>query len=161
VLDQAEKGLDRLRSALQPAAESAGGASTETLERLANQVQETKTGYIAAMDDDFNSAAALAHLFELVRVINFSRNDGATNAELEPAQQMLRELTAVFGLKLEDQTADTKLAAADPFIQLLIDLRLELRQQKNWALADKIRDQLSALGVLLEDSKDGTRWHWA
>lgn len=161
VLDQAEKGLDRLRSALQPASETANGASAEVLERLNHQTQMTRDGFIASMDDDFNSAGALAQLFELVRVINTCRDEGATNAELESAQNTLRELSGVFGLQLELVPDSGNLAAADPFIQLLIGLRLTLRQQKNWALADKVRDELSALGVVLEDSKDGTRWHWA
>jgi cysteinyl-tRNA synthetase len=113
------------------------------------------------MDDDFNSAGALGQLFELVRMINIARDAGATDAELEPAQAMLRELTDVFGLLLNEPKADRNQAAADPFIQLLIDLRTELRKQKNWELSDKVRDRLAELGVVLEDGKDGTRWHWA
>jgi cysteinyl-tRNA synthetase len=49
---------------------------------------------------------------------------------------------------------------ADPFIELLIQMRRELRQQKLWALSDLVRDRLAELGVLLEDSKDGTTWRW-
>jgi cysteinyl-tRNA synthetase len=161
VLLQAEKGLERLRSAFQPAIPSAAGAPQEVSEELRSQIEATREGFIASMDDDFNSAGALGQLFELVRMINIARDAGATDAELEPAQAMLRELTDVFGLLLNEPKADRNQAAADPFIQLLIDLRTELRKQKNWELSDKVRDRLAELGVVLEDSKDGTRWHWA
>ncbi|HPG20252.1 MAG TPA: cysteine--tRNA ligase [Flexilinea sp.] len=161
VLLQAEKGLERLRSTFQPANPSAAGAPQEVSEKLRSQIEATREGFIASMDDDFNSAGALGQLFELVRMINIARDAGATDAELEPAQAMLRELTDVFGLLLNEPKADRNQAAADPFIQLLIDLRTELRKQKNWELSDKVRDRLAELGVVLEDSKDGTRWHWA
>lgn len=161
VLLQAEKGLERLRSAFQPANPSAIGAPKEVSEELRSQTEATREGFIASMDDDFNSAGALGQLFELVRMINISRDAGATNEELEPAQATLRELTDVFGLLLNEPKADRNQAAADPFIQLLIDLRTELRKQKNWELSDNVRDRLAELGVVLEDGKDGTRWHWA
>ncbi len=161
VLAQAERGLERLRSAFQPANPSATGAPQEVLDELRSQTETTREGFIASMDDDFNSAGALGQLFELVRMINIARDSGATDAELEPAQAMLRELTGVFGLLLNEPKADQNQAAADPFIQLLIDLRTELRKQKNWELSDKVRDRLAELGVVLEDGKDGTRWHWA
>ena len=161
VLAQAERGLERLRSAFQPANPSATGAPQEVLDELRSQTETTREGFIASMDEDFNSAGALGQLFELVRMINIARDSGATDAELEPAQAMLRELTDVFGLLLNEPQTDRNQAAAGPFIQLLIDLRTELRKQKNWELSDKVRDRLAELGVVLEDSKDGTRWHWA
>ena len=111
------------------------------------------------MDDDFNSAAALAALFELVRVMNATRDAGATGAELAEARATLKELTSVLGLTLEE--AEAKGAqGADPFIQLLIDLRLRLRAEKNWELSDLVRDRLKENGVVLEDSRDGTSWRW-
>jgi len=64
---------------------------------------------------------------------------------------------AVFGLRAERPQQGGE---AEPFIQLLINLRNDLRQQKLWALSDQIRSRLSELGVLLEDSKDGTTWRW-
>jgi cysteinyl-tRNA synthetase len=63
----------------------------------------------------------------------------------------------VFGLKTE---RPTQAGEATPFIQLLIELRRELRQQKLWQLADQIRTRLAEIGVLLEDNKDGTTWRW-
>ena len=64
----------------------------------------------------------------------------------------------MLGLRLEDEKKDSQ--AADPFIQLLIELRRDLRSQKNYAMADQIRQKLTALGVTLEDSKEGTTWRW-
>jgi cysteinyl-tRNA synthetase len=110
------------------------------------------------MDDDFNTAGALAALFELVRAANQARADGATDAELLPAQALLRKLTGVLGLSLEEQKKDGQ--GASPFIELLIELRRDLRTQKNYALSDQIRQKLTALGVTLEDSKEGTTWRW-
>ena len=72
--------------------------------------------------------------------------------------QVFNELTGVLGLQLEEQSGSG--TAADPFIDLLVSLRRDLRAEKNWALSDKLRNELKALGVILEDSKDGTTWSW-
>jgi len=158
ILDQAEKGLDRLRSALKPALPGVAGLEAAKLSDLAKQVEKTNAGFITAMDNDFNSAGALAELFELVKSMNQARADGATDTQLEPAQSALKKLTSVLGLKLEvTKVIDHK---ADEIINLLIEVRRELRQNKLWALSDTIRDRLAALGVILEDSKEGTSWHW-
>ena len=110
------------------------------------------------MDDDFNSSGGLAHLFDLVRVTNQTRADGAVDSQLAPAQDMLRKLTGVFGLTLDQaKKADQ---AVDEYVDLLIEIRKDLRDNKLWALSDKIRDRLADLGVILEDSKEGTSWHW-
>ncbi len=160
VLMQAEKALDRVRFAFNPAVESAKGASDSVKQTLSEQINATRNGFINAMDDDFNSAGALGNIFELIRVINYSRDEGATQLELQPAQDLLMELTNVLGLTLADGSEKKQMAEADPFVQLLVDLRLELRKQKNWGLADQIRNQLFEKGVVLEDTKDGTTWHW-
>ena len=159
VVGQSERGLDRLRSALRPALPGAKGAPQASLDGLAKQIEATRAGFVELMDDDFNTSGALAQLFELVRVTNQTRADGGTDADLKPAQDSLIALASVLGLTLEE--AAKELQAADPFIGLLIDLRRELRTQKNYALADQIRQNLTNLGVLLEDSKEGTTWHWA
>ncbi len=160
VLLQAEKALDRIRFAFHPAAEGAKGASEEAKQALSEQIAATRNGFDSSMDDDFNSAGALGYIFELIRVINYSRDEGAIQTELQPAQDLLSELTGVLGLTLIDSSEKQQMAEADPFVQLLVDLRLELRKQKNWGLADQIRNQLSEKGVVLEDSKDDTTWHW-
>jgi cysteinyl-tRNA synthetase len=110
------------------------------------------------MDDDFNTPLALAALYELVKAINTARDNGATDAQLQPAQSMLRELTGVLGLRLQEKQGS---GDADKFIDLLVEVRSEIRKQKLWALSDLIRDRLKELGVTIEDSKDGTKWRWS
>ncbi len=78
--------------------------------------------------------------------------------QLAPAQARLRQLTAVFGLTLDKE--DDGDQQADAFVNLLLEIRKDLRANKLWALSDKVRDRLAELGVVLEDSKAGTTWHW-
>lgn len=158
ILAQAEKAIERLRSALKPAQAGAGGAPQSVLDTLLGQMEAAENGFVAAMDEDFNSSGALARLFDLVRVVNQTRAEGATDAQLEHAQTLIRKLTSVLGLSLDK--ADTGSQAADEFVDLLIEIRTDLRQNKMWALSDRVRDRLAELGVVLEDGKDGTSWHW-
>jgi cysteinyl-tRNA synthetase len=159
VVSQAERALNRLRSALKPAPPSDSESSLPPDTALEQQIRETKNGFFKAMDDDFNSARALGHMFDLVRTINQSRNAGTDRNTVQEAQRLLKELSAVFGLRLEKAAAET--STADAFIDLLIELRSELREQKDWALSDKIRDRLMELGITLEDGRSGTTWHWS
>ncbi len=158
VLEQTEQGYRRLLSAKKPALPGAIGLPEERLIALQNAVEQARQAFKESMDDDFNTSAALAAIFELVRNLNQARGDGATDAQLQPAQQVFSELTSVLGLQLEEQSGSAN--SADPFIDLLVRLRRELRAEKNWALSDKLRDELKTLGVTLEDSKDGTTWTW-
>ncbi|WKZ43981.1 MAG: cysteine--tRNA ligase [Anaerolineales bacterium] len=155
--DAAEKSLDRVKSALRPASPSASGLAAGAAAELAAQAESTKQSFIAAMDDDFNSPLALAALYELVKAINTARDSGANDAQLEPAQKILRELTGVLGLQLKEKTGSSE---AEAQVNALIAERNEARKQKNWARSDELRDQLKALGVAIEDSKDGTTWRW-
>ncbi len=154
-ISHAVRALARLRSALRPATGSQHAMTT----RLPIQIQATQSGFTEAMDDDFNTAGALGHLFDLVRSINQSRDMGHSNENLVGAQQLLIELTGVFGLQL-DQQPETDASEAASFIDLLLDVRQELRAQKLWALSDQIRDQLAELGVIIEDSREGATWRW-
>lgn len=159
VVAQAERGLDRLHSALKPALPGVKGLPESQQQMLLDRVNATRVAFEEAMNDDFNSAGALAALFELVRSINQARADGAQDSELEPAQSMLRKLAGVLGLTLAP-AASHGTGTADPFVDLLVEIRSELRKQKLWALSDLVRNRLQELGVVLEDSKDGTTWHW-
>jgi cysteinyl-tRNA synthetase len=156
VIIQAEKGLERLRLALRPAS---SGTLTEgpAVEALRQQMAATRQGFVDCMDDDINSAGALGHLFDLVRAVNQARDAGLAAATLSEGQALLAELMGVFGLRTERSSQGGQ---ADAFIDLLMELRRELRQQKLWALSDLVRNRLADLGVLLEDSKDGTTWRW-
>lgn len=155
VVEQAERALERLRGALRPASPS--GEAVPSVEReLAAQVGATRRGFEQAMDDDFNTPVALSHLFELVKGINQARDAGASEAALGAAQAALRELAGVLGLRLEGEARGARQAA--PFIDLLVEIRDELRQAKQWDMADRIRQRLQELGVVLEDGRSGTHW---
>jgi cysteinyl-tRNA synthetase len=158
VVDQSTKALERLRNGLRPAFPEAGGAPVDVKKALSEQIEATRKGFTESMDDDFNTAGALGYLFELVRAINHARDNSATAEELAESQALLLELTTVFGLSI-DQEGD-KQAEVSPFVDLLLDVRKQLREEKLWALSDQIRDQLKELGVVLEDSKEGTTWRW-
>jgi len=97
-------------------------------------------------------------MFDLVRSINQARDAGVNADELVAAQSLLRELAGVFGLELERPQPTGGEARA--FIDLLVEVRSELRRQKLWAASDLIRNRLAELGVILEDGKGGTTWRW-
>ncbi len=153
-IDHAVKALKRLRSALKPALPQEGWDK----DRLVNSAAKVKEHFQKAMDDDFNTAGALGHIFDYVKEINQARDEGADQEALDAAQTVLKELTSVLGLDLE--LPEVQEGAAGEFIDLLIEIRAKLREEKNWDLSDLIRDQLEELGVLLEDNSQGTTWHW-
>ncbi len=153
VADQ-ERKLERIRGGLAPATGSV--TSGEAANRLAEATAAARPAFVAAMDDDLNTSVALATIFELVRSINVARDAGVSGATFESAQTELRTLCGVLGLTLE--SGPSKVAEAAPFIELLIELRAELRKAKQYQLSDMVRNRLSDLGVTLEDSAQGTRW---
>jgi cysteinyl-tRNA synthetase len=156
-LDAAEKNVERIKSGLRPAPASSKGLPAGIASELNTQAETTQQSFTTAMDDDFSTAGAMAALFELVKAINTARDNGATTEQLAPAQTTLRALTGVLGLRLSDKKGS---GDGDKFVELLIEVRNEVRKQKLWALSDQIRDQLKELGVTIEDSKDGTTWRW-
>jgi cysteinyl-tRNA synthetase len=156
-LDAAEKNVERLKSALKPASPSAKGLPADSFAVLDSTRVTAKTNFTEAMDNDFNTAGAIAALFELVKAINTARDNSATDGQLKPVQDVFRELTGVLGLTLEEKKGSSKQEAQ---INALIAERTEARKQKQWARSDEIRDQLKEMGVVIEDSKDGTTWKW-
>jgi len=155
--DAAEKSLERIKSAFRPASASAKGLSPEAASAIATQTETTQQSFTDAMDDDFNTPLAIAALHELVKAINTARDNGATDEQLQPAQATLRELTGVLGLRLQEKQGS---GGADKFVDLLVEVRSEVRKQKLWATSDLIREKLKELGVVIEDSKEGTKWRW-
>jgi cysteinyl-tRNA synthetase len=145
-LDSAETAMERLRqSALD---DKQGNSGEETIDADA-----FKQRFIDSMDDDFNTAQAIAVLFDLAREINRA---GADNANTTKARAMLNELANIMGFTLK---APEKLPInAEPLIELLITIRSDLRTVKQWELADKVRNKLEEQGIILEDSRDGTTW---
>jgi len=140
-----QRGAERLLKAARRATGSTTGGALEPA--------AFRERFIAAMDDDLNTAAATAVLFELATEINRALDGGGGAAS---AQQELLALAGVLGLRLEE--TETGTIAAAPFIELLIEIRRELRAAKQFQLADAVRTRLSGLGVTIEDSASGTAW---
>ncbi|MFH1087647.1 MAG: cysteine--tRNA ligase [Chloroflexota bacterium] len=140
----AERGVERLREA----ASAKGGGSPAGLETDAFRRRFTE-----AMDDDFNTPQAISALFDLARETNRARERGQDVAK---ATDTLKDLAGLLGFTLKPPPQ--AFAAAEPFIELLVSLREELRGQGQWQWADRIRSGLAELGVTLEDTPGGTRW---
>jgi cysteinyl-tRNA synthetase len=143
----AEKGMERLRQAAFAESQRGSGDSSGAVD-----AETFRQRFIEAMDHDFNSPQALAALFDLAREINRTMDQGADPRD---AKQTLRELGGVLGFSFEKPQVDL---AAKPFIDLLVSLRTELRKEKQWQMADRIRTSLGDLGVVLEDTPQGTLW---
>jgi cysteinyl-tRNA synthetase len=107
------------------------------------------------MDDDFNTAQAIAVLFELAKEINRGTDEGLNVTQ---AQHTLLKLASVLGLTLKEKTQPTP--DAEAFVGLLASIRDDLRQNRQWQLADKIREGLADMGVTLEDTPEGTKWKY-
>ena len=145
------------------------GASARAADRLARaawavggegdapDVSAFKERFYEAMDDDLNAPQALAALFDLAREIN--RAAGA-DRDVGEATALLRELGGILGLRLEQPGAADGTGDATPFVELLIETRAALRAEKQFAMADKLRDRLTELGVALEDTPRGTEWRY-
>jgi cysteinyl-tRNA synthetase len=136
-------------------APSEGQSSSEGEGRLA---AEARARFEAAMDDDFNTSAALAALFDLATDLNARRQDAAP--EVVEGRAVLRELAGALGLDLAPRAAAPAQTAVEPFVDLLLEVRRELRAAKQWALADRVRDGLRERGVLVEDHPEGTTWRF-
>ena len=155
IAEGARRGLERMRAALKPAQPVEGVDLISQLEDLAKTAGDD---FANSMDDDFNTPRALSAIYELVRGINQARDEGAGEQELEQAQSALRSLAGVLGLRLETfRPIETQAAE---FVELLLKIREELRLAEQWALADRIRVELADKGIVLEDGKQGTLWHY-
>lgn len=151
VIEQAKNSLERLytcRDNIDFALKNAkdGGEAPEFIEKR-------KQEFIAAMDDDLNTADALAAIFMLVRDINTLIAEGAGKASLEACADMFDQLTGVLGLVYNRKTE-----ALDSDIEALIEQRTAARKAKDFKTADEIRDKLKAMGIVLEDTPQGVKW---
>ena len=153
-LENAVRAMTRLRGALN----DYDASNTVDAASWPAWAIEARTAFERAMDDDFNTPGALAALFDLVREINRRRDAGAPAGEVEAGQHALTALAAILGLQLEAPQSAADGADAGPFIELLVTTRQQLREAKQWSLADEIRDRLRDLGVVLEDRPGGAVW---
>ena len=147
--------MDRAAARLRLAAHLEAEGSTA----IAFDPEPYRQRFIEVMDDDFNTAQAVALLFNLDREIYQRRSEGFA---VEEAQQTLIELAGVLGLTLKEEKRE-ELAEAIPsaqFIELLISVRDKLRDERQWAVADEIRSRLRELGIVLEDTAKGTVWRY-
>jgi len=164
----AATGLERLYQSLDRLLQAASGV-TAAASSMDDKIELWRQEFIRAMDDDFNSAAACAVLFDVSKEVNRWLDDSTACQEDKPQAayriaQFLREVGATLGLLQEEPqaflqrsgSADDELAPAA--IETLIDERNTARKERNWAEADRIRDLLDEQGIILKDSAEGTRW---
>ncbi len=158
-IQQASRALERLNTAfynLQERLSKVGQGEPDEFEQgLLQTLEESKSRFIEVMDDDFNTAEALAVLFDLAREANtyLNRPEGQKANVIQPVVDFYRDANQVFGYMKTD--TDTSLESE---IEELIAQREEARKAKNWAVADGIRDQLRERGIILEDTPQGVRW---
>lgn len=155
IIEQCKSALDRLytcRESLDFALKNAEDIEDDT--ELINQLNSRREQFITAMDDDLNTADGISAVFELVKDINTKILDKAVSKNVcETAAKLFDELCDVLGILYNRQSNDL-----DDEIEELIALRQEARANKDWATADKIRDDLKAKGIILKDTPQGVTW---
>ncbi len=159
IIEQCKASLVRLytcRDSLDFALQNAGDTVPENADEIKKQLDSRREQFCRAMDDDLNTADGIAAVFELVRDINVSVLESGSKELVEYATKLFDELTGVLGLvyNRKDENLDAE-------IEALIAARQEARKAKNWAEADRIRDELKAQGIILEDTPQGVKWHRA
>ena len=157
LMESAKNGLDRIVTAvgnLTHLAENAqAGAMTDEEKALLEKTAEMTAKFEAAMEDDFNTADAIAAVFELVKFANSNSSAGNTAEYLNALKAKITALTDVLGLITEKESE-----MLDEEIENLIAQRQQARKDRDFAKADEIRDTLLAKGIVLEDTREGVRW---
>ncbi len=159
-LEQAERSLQTLRNALSNIRKLASRQGIEkSEEELEKKTLQCRDKFVKAMDDDFNSPFALTALFDLANEVNkFVDSHETINANLlEKVVNAFRELGGIFNI-LQEEERKVDLGSVGDLVDLLIELRQEFRETKDWQMSDKIRSRLKDLGIILEDTANGTRW---
>jgi cysteinyl-tRNA synthetase len=166
-LDAAGRGLDRLRSTVGLVTERLRDAEGEEPDPAwSAKLHDARDHFTSVMDDDFNTPRAIAGLFDLGREVNslLNADQPVSRATLQAIADLYAGLGGdALGIRLGDGpgpggAGDDSRELVDGLVRLLIDMRAEAREARQWARADAIRDQLAGLGVALEDGPDGTRW---
>ncbi len=163
-LEEASRALERIRNSwhlLQEALrEPVSQEVTADDRELSRELETLRAEFIMAMDDDFNTALALSHVFAMVRVINkyLAEVQNRSHTTLEHAAEILGEMTAIIGLELESEgdSSDTA-STVDEIVLGLVEFRKQARQEKDYRTGDLVRDLLNRQGIVLEDSKGGSR----
>ncbi|MFL6375366.1 MAG: cysteine--tRNA ligase [Pyrinomonadaceae bacterium] len=153
-LQGAESTVERLRQFRSVVKNSPVSAANEAVSPAQGSVAKALAHFEAAMDDDFNTAAALAAVHDMVREINtIIANDGIGGGDRDSILDAIRKFDSVLGIfgAEEEKILDAE-------IEKLIEERQEARRNRDFARSDAIRDDLAAKGIILEDTKDGVRW---
>ena len=164
-LEAAGRGLGRLTNTVGLVRDRLRFAEGEEMEASwRNRLDNYKAQLEEAMDDDFNTPQALAALFDLSREVNAHLNSGepTSRATLEGIERLYQTFGGdVLGIRFDEVAGGTSRADServDALVRLLIDIRQEARQARNWDQADSIRDRLAEMNIALEDGPEGTRW---
>ena len=157
LMEAAKSGLDRIVTAAENLRflkeNTTRREMSETEKDAYAKTQEFVDGFEKAMDDDFNTADAIASVFELVKYINTTVNASCSAEYLACLLDRLAVLTDVLGI-----ITDKKKEVLDEEIEALIAERQAARKERNFARADEIRDMLLAKGIILEDTREGVKW---
>lgn len=158
IIEQCKASLVRLyncRESLDFAMKNATDTAPANTDEIKAKLTSRKDQFITSMDDDLNTADAISAIFELVKDINTTVITDAPSKELvELATILFDELTGVLGLVYNRKTE-----SLDDEIEKMIEARTQARKDRNWAEADRIRDELKAQGIVLEDTPQGVKWH--
>lgn len=157
IIEQCKASLQRLytcRNNLDFALENATDIVPENAEEIKKQLDSRREQFIEAMDDDLNTADGISAVFELVKDINVNVIESKSAELIKYAIDLFDELTNVLGLVYNRDTG-----SLDEEVEKLIEARQNARKEKNWAEADRIRDELKAQGIVLEDTPQGVKWH--
>lgn len=157
IVEQCKASLERLytcRESLDFAIKNAVDETSSDDEKMISELSERRKQFIAAMDDDLNTADGISALFDLTKDINTKILDkSVSKAVCEFAAKLFDELSDVLGLLYNRKGNDL-----DSEIEALIEERQEARKNKDWATADRIRDELKARGIILKDTPQGVTW---
>lgn len=157
IIEQCKAALERLytcRDNLDFALENADDSVPDNADQIKAQLDSRREQFIKAMDDDLNTADGVSAVFELVKDINVNVINSGSKELVEYAAKLFDELTGVLGLVYNRDKG-----SLDDEIEALIEARTKARAEKNWAEADRIRDELKAQGIVLEDTAQGVKWH--
>lgn len=154
----AGNGLDRIKNCVKNICfmleNSEDTPLTDEEIKLCKDTEAFRKQFTEAMDDDFNTADAVTAIFEFVRFANVNINEKSSGGFIQIIKDELFELCDILGIVFEEDNIDPEAEE----IEEIIKQRQEARAEKNWALADKLRDELNARGVILEDTSAGIRW---
>ncbi|WP_276965619.1 cysteine--tRNA ligase [Bacteroides graminisolvens] len=154
-LQASEKGLQRLLEAVDGLDRIKTSAASDV------EVQSIRTKCHEAMNDDLNSPIVISHLFEAARIVNnvLAGNNKLSEADLKELKDTFHLfLFDILGLKEETGSSDGREAAYGKVVDMLLEQRMQAKANKDWAMSDKIRNELTALGFEIKDTKDGFEW---